>query len=716
MVFFSMVQEVEPPTESSPLLVTQELRSLGDRVLLRSAELLVNTVITARTLVVNCGAEPRELRLLLQCPEGSIPVGKGSFYTRSVDVAVPAFGSERVDNYFYFPIPGSFRWFPAHALADEKLVAYEVAGPPLRVVAERGAVDAASWRDVATRGSLDDVLAFLRRPPAPADAGPPEERDLVAIAWRMRDAGAFNAVVNELRSQLRFSRYIWGYGFFHQDTDVIREFLVMNKKFQRLAGPRVESGLLTTEAYDGSIYEHVDFADLVLSRAHTVGAARQNIEDADLRKAYAQFLAELSYAAALSLEDRVVLTNFMLMQDRVDEARVAFEPVKEVLVPRLTGAAPPLPGPLHLQAAYQMAYLDLIACGDLAGAKLALAAFAGAAWLTKPWRARYATLKNAVQEMCPTWQSGDEAAARRQGGGAAGAARTPSSTPHDDGVQDASALGAASDGADLNIEEVDAKGHRVRLSRKGLRPASCSIACYVVDVELTFSASPFAGSEDADAKHDSASPVNSIAPTLRVSVEDGKGCSSEVAPSDWVALPPAMLRRQMVLEVVATSGAQSGPARGRRLAACRPCYFCDAVVAFEEAAGILKVTENGKPTGGAYVKVFARGGSDAAKFYKDGYTDCLGTFDYVSLNAKRFPLSSGKGKSLAVLVVTKDSGAMVREVSAPKAIRPTTAHLTPPLSAAETFGEMLAPPTTRRRDSSASERSMSDSYDDDEEE
>ena len=34
--------------------------------------------------------------MLLQCPEGAIPVGKDSFYTKSVDVSVKAFGSEKV--------------------------------------------------------------------------------------------------------------------------------------------------------------------------------------------------------------------------------------------------------------------------------------------------------------------------------------------------------------------------------------------------------------------------------------------------------------------------------------------------------------------------------------------------------------------------------------------------------------------------------------------
>merc|ERR1712226_930052 len=107
----------------------------------------------------------------------------------------------------------------------------------------------------------------------------------------------------------------------------------------------------------------------------------------------------------------------------------------------------------------------------------------------------------------------------------------------------------------------------------------------------------------------------------------------------------------------------SGTANGRRLSECQPCYFCDAEVTFEETDGILHVMEGSRPSRGAYVKVFAGGGGMAPRFYKDGYTDRLGAFNYVSLNAKSAPVK--RDCKFAVLVVTKECGAMVREVIVP---------------------------------------------------
>jgi len=215
---------------------------------------------------------------------------------------------------------------------------------------------------------------------------------------------------------------------------------------------------------------------------------------------------------------------------------------------------------------------------------------------------------------------------------------------------------------------VDLQGHRVRLKHKGLRPGSCKLACYVVDVEVTFSASPFASSKDGG----NASHVTAIAPTVVSAVED---IALDGSGDDWVALPPAVQRRQMVLEVVAAT--HTG--RSRNISACQSCYFCDARVTFNEVSGTLRVSANGKPLLGAYVKVFM-GGAGSPKFYKDGYTDILGTFSYATINAKQSLLTSES--RLAVLVVTQESGALVREVLAPPKVQPIASNQQSDLPAA----------------------------------
>lgn len=54
----------------------------------------------------------------------------------------------------------------------------------------------------------------------------------------------------------------------------------------------------------------------------------------------------------------------------------------------------------------------------------------------------------------------------------------------------------------------------------------------------------------------------------------------------------------------------------------------------DEEFGILKLTdkESKKPVPKIYTKCFAKYKNNTIKFYKDGFTDLRGSFDYVSLN------------------------------------------------------------------------------------
>ncbi len=83
-----------------------------------------------------------------------------------------------------------------------------------------------------------------------------------------------------------------------------------------------------------------------------------------------------------------------------------------------------------------------------------------------------------------------------------------------------------------------------------------------------------------------------------------------------------------------------------------------------ENYGQLKVTveKSGAPLAKAYVKVYARMQGGEVKFYKDGYTDLRGRFDYASLSTDE----ADRVERFSVLVLSETDGAVVREAAAPK--------------------------------------------------
>jgi hypothetical protein len=72
--------------------------------------------------------------------------------------------------------------------------------------------------------------------------------------------------------------------------------------------------------------------------------------------------------------------------------------------------------------------------------------------------------------------------------------------------------------------------------------------------------------------------------------------------------------------------------------------------------------ESGKPLSKTYVKVYAKMKGGEVKFFKDGYTDLRGKFDYVSLNTDELD----RVEELSLLVMSEESGSLVREVKPPQ--------------------------------------------------
>jgi hypothetical protein len=94
----------------------------------------------------------------------------------------------------------------------------------------------------------------------------------------------------------------------------------------------------------------------------------------------------------------------------------------------------------------------------------------------------------------------------------------------------------------------------------------------------------------------------------------------------------------------------------------RAYYANSLLVQTIENYGQLQVTDAaGKPLPKVYVKAFARMRDGSVRFYKDGYTDLRGRFDYSSLstndldNVDRF----------SILVMSEDHGALIREAGRP---------------------------------------------------
>jgi hypothetical protein len=161
-----------------------------------------------------------------------------------------------------------------------------------------------------------------------------------------------------------------------------------------------------------------------------------------------------------------------------------------------------------------------------------------------------------------------------------------------------------------------------------------------MDVELLFSRKPFM-KEDTD-------HFTYIVPNT---VETIELPAKKTAHS--FAIPERFHSSNVMVEIVANGIRKS------------QAYYANTLaVQMIENYGQVRVTDQatGKALPKTYVKVYGKLANGTVRFYKDGYTDLRGRFDYVSLNTGELD----NVQQFSILILNDTKGAIIREAKPPK--------------------------------------------------
>jgi hypothetical protein len=431
-----------------------------------------------------------------------------------------------------------------------------------------------------------------------------ERLELARIAWRMEDRGFYEAVIAHLDARHVHDRTLWSYALAHRDLPRVNAFLRHEESFLRECGAALRSSMVEVDPVARGWHEHLEYAPLIHARAHALGGERKILDQA-LAAQYRRFLDVLACQPALSEEDVLAAAYYLLLQDRVAEGLTVFDRVdEEAVVTRLQYDYMAAVGALYrgqAQAARQVALIH-------------------AEHPVDRWRKRFAAVVSVVDEA---------------GGGGAAAARPEGQGVADEGawLAEQAHLAETEQGFDIAVE-----GGAVVLSYQNL--AQVEVRYYLMDIELAFSRAPFVSQA-----------------TERFALVKPHGVDVVALPAaarqHRFALPPAYARRNVVVEVVA---AGMRKAQGH--------YAHELLVHVAAQYGQVRVYE--QAGGGAlprsYVKVYARMRDGEVRFYKDGYTDLRGCFDYASLSTDALD----RVERFAMLVVSQEHGAMIREAAPPQ--------------------------------------------------
>ncbi|MCB9712351.1 MAG: hypothetical protein H6712_00740 [Myxococcales bacterium] len=352
VVFLERIEPADPPPEAASILVAQHYLRHDDRYLYEgnevrdkvvSGELLTGVVYTGKVVLTNPSSARAKLEVLLQIPVGSVPVAGGT-RTRGHTVELPPQGTHALEYSFYFPRPGVFDHFPVHVAEDGRLVA-AAAARPLSVVREPSEIDRSTWAWVANQGSDDEVLAWMDAHNLERLGTQPAVPGLSTCAWRMKERSFYDRCLALLSRRRVYDRVLWSYSLHHADLPNLRELLLHEESFLDRCGLELDSPLVRIDPIARRRYQHLEYAPLINARAHRLGARRE-ILNQRLAVQYRLTLERLSLRPRLDDDDRLAITYYLLLQDRVDEGLAMLERVD----------------PDAVTTRIQLDYLQVVAC------------------------------------------------------------------------------------------------------------------------------------------------------------------------------------------------------------------------------------------------------------------------------------------------------------------------------------------------------------------
>ncbi|HIL70227.1 MAG TPA: hypothetical protein EYG38_10310 [Verrucomicrobia bacterium] len=319
ITFHKQIREVSvSDEEQNPVLVNQAIfkprATSGRQDAAKSLDytngnLQMRTLYGCEIVVTNPTGEDRKLDILLQIPEGAVPVQNG-FYTRSRYVQVLPHTTHRITYFFYFPVPGEFMHFPVHVSSNGNPVA-SAQTRTITVLESLTEKDTQSWEYIAQEGSMEQVIDFLKNKNL-------KNLPLDLVAWRVSKKSSYLAITEVLRNRHYFNHDIWAYSLLHKDPTGIEETLLHQKRFINQCGLSLDSPLLQIDPVARGLYQHIEYRPLYNPRIHAFGSKRQILNEQFFLQ-YKQFLEILSYRSELNQEDLLAIVYYLLLQDRVEE-------------------------------------------------------------------------------------------------------------------------------------------------------------------------------------------------------------------------------------------------------------------------------------------------------------------------------------------------------------------------------------------------------------
>ena len=602
--------KLEPADEESNILIGQRFAPLQRRSKSEQdeepTEFLRGAAYKGQIVISNPTSKQQVVDVFWQIPAGSIPLAT-SHQTDSRTISLTPFAVQAIEYTFYFPIAGKFVHYPATVASEGKLIA-QGTEKTFDVVRQFTEDDSVTWEKIARSGTPDQIRDFL------ANANL-REIDWMLVAHRMKDQAVYTAIIKTLEEANLAVADLWAYALHHRDAKAMKNYLSLRADLVSRVGPVLQSDLLMVDPIERRTHEFLEYAPLVRARIHRLGQFDE-ILNPTFHGQYMQFANVLAYSNRIAAEHQLALAYYLLLQNRIEESIAWMGKIDRNAIAT------------KLQYDYANAYLAMHQ------EKFGVAEKIASQYASHPvprWRGRFDELALQLKQRQNLMQPQQLVSVKPKA----------DDKPIKEGTGDLAVLDRERRQASASYQQpkvnVFVEGNTLRIDHR--RTKEVTLNLYGVDLELLFSKAPFVR-EDLQR-------MAMVRPTKSqtLSFDDLDGTAN-------FELDDNLRRQTLLVEIIA------GASRSTAL------FYGGEITSYvSESFGQLQATDTKtqRPISTAYVKVYAKYPNGSVRFYKDGYTDSRGRFDYSSISA-----SDARGaKRFAIMVLSDEKGATLHDVAAP---------------------------------------------------
>ncbi len=639
---------------NNKLLISQRIKDqYHDEENININNCSINIEYAYQAIVTNISNKKLNFQLFIQIPQGAIGLGSSN-YNNLFSIELKSYETKEQKIYFYFPKEGTYSQYYPVASKNNKIISignsliYKVKKeytPNQKIEISENQKYSNDMRvegklrnilandSITSENKIEKILNYFKNDIF-------NDEDIKNILYLLKNNNKFFLdLINTLRKRGYYNEEVWSFGFHHKDENSIKDYLSVKEEFIKDLGYDFQSKLYAySDINNAKIHPHLEYNPMSNARKHPFGKNDDNneimIANKEFRETYEKFIIDLLPLKELRIKEKLQLTYYLIIQDRMNEALDVFNRIKKEEIEDDNNKS------YKIQYDYIYAYLDFsFGYPDFKIAKSVCKYYKDFPLLH--WKEKFEEIEEELLEY-ENKENKDEIL-------------MDIVEEDKDKNINIKELKQKEPKLSFNIENKDGK---INILHSNIN--EIVIKFYLIDLEMLFTREPKISeiinkSSDNNQEKDNyiKEKFGFVQPnyTETIKISDYKNNKTN---STIYQIPELYKKKNLLIEINYES-----------IKLLDLYLSSNLYVMITESIGELKVLDQElKPLIKTYIKVYGKIDSDNIIFYKDGYTDLNGNFNYLALNTDLL----SKVKKFYIYASERNNGDTLKECFPPKNI------------------------------------------------